>query len=137
MITSSPTSQVARMALRQECFAPLLTMIWLGLYSSLLSFRNFSEIAWRSSIMPELGVYLVKPVSIPAIAAALMCSGVSKSGSPAPNPQTSSPSAFMALALLCMERGSDGVSDVARGESSMMLWGCWLLIGQVTFNYRL
>ena len=63
MMTSSPGSQTARTALKQDCFAPLLTMIWLGLYSRLLSFLNFSEMAWRSSGMPELGVYLVKPAS--------------------------------------------------------------------------
>ena len=58
--------------------------------------------------MPELGVYLVKPASIAACAAALMCSGVSKSGSPAPKPQTSMPSAFIALAFESMLRVSEG-----------------------------
>src|SRR6516162_2870941 len=67
--------------------------------------------------MPELGVYLVKPASSDAIAAALMCSGVSKSGSPAPKLQTSIPSDFMALALLSIERVRDGVKLVALEES--------------------
>src|SRR6267143_1162047 len=59
--------------------------------------------------MPELGVYFVKPACNASIAAALMCSGVSKSGSPAPKPQTSIPSAFIAFALLSIEsvRGVD------------------------------
>src|ERR1700751_1146398 len=69
--------------------------------------------------MPELGVYFVNPASRDAIAAALMCSGVSKSGSPAPKPQTSIPSAFMALALESMLRVSEGVRIVARLASSM------------------
>src|SRR5882757_1560845 len=54
-----------------------------------------------------------------AWAAALMCSGVSKSGSPAPKPQTSMPSAFIALALESMDRVSDGVRIVARWARSM------------------
>src|SRR4051812_21939065 len=89
-------------------------MIWLDLYSSLLSAKNFSAIAWRNSGIPELGVYFVKPASSEAIAADLICSGVSKSGSPAPKPQTSMPSAFIALALLSIERVSDGVRTVER-----------------------
>src|ERR1700746_2445420 len=67
--------------------------------------------------MPELGVYLVKPASREAIAAALMCLGVSKSGSPAPKLQTSIPSDFIALALLSIERVRDGVRLVALEES--------------------
>src|SRR5882762_6307326 len=71
--------------------------------------------------MPELGVYFVKPASSAAIAAALMCSGVSKSGSPAPKPQTSIPSAFIAFALLSIESVSEGVSRAARSEISMSI----------------
>src|SRR5580704_6694967 len=93
--------------------------------------------AWRNSGVPLLGVYLVKPVSMAACAAALMCSGVSKSGSPAPKPQTSMPSAFMALALLSMERVSEGVSEVAREESSIGLFVVGLLIADIFFDERL
>src|ERR1700722_15610965 len=75
--------------------------------------------AARSSGMPEDGVYLVKPASSEPIAAALMCSGVSKSGSPAPKPMTSWPSAFMALALLSIARVRDGVSSCTREEGSI------------------
>jgi hypothetical protein len=46
-----------------------------------------------------------------------MCSGVSKSGSPAPNPHTSIPSDFIALALLSIERVRDGVKVEALDES--------------------
>src|SRR6476469_8848992 len=67
--------------------------------------------------MPELGVYFVNPASRDAMAAALMCSGVSKSGSPAPKLQTSIPSDFIALALLSIERVRDGVKLVALEES--------------------
>ena len=64
-------------------------------------------------------MYLVKPAFERGDAAALMCSGVSKSGSPAPKPQTSIPSAFIAFALLSIERVSEGVSWAARVEISM------------------
>src|SRR5258705_10129610 len=71
--------------------------------------------------MPAFGVYFVKPASKASIAALLMCSGVSKSGSPAPKPQTSMPSAFMALAFESMESVSEGVRMVAREASSMVI----------------
>src|ERR1700740_410395 len=67
--------------------------------------------------MPELGVYLVNPASRDAMAAALMCSGVSKSGSPAPTLQTSIPSDFIAFALLSIERVREGLKLEAREES--------------------
>src|ERR1700722_11297986 len=54
------------------------------------------------------------------MAAALMCSGVSKSGSPAPKPQTSIPSDFIALALLSIERVRDGVKVEALEESCII-----------------
>src|ERR1700739_1482572 len=82
-----------------------------------LSCSSLSAIACRNSGMPELGVYFVKPDSSAAIAAALMCSGVSKSGSPAPKLQTSSPSDFIAFALLSTDREREGVRLFARVES--------------------
>src|SRR5436853_6116537 len=72
--------------------------------------------AWRNSGMPLLGVYLVNPSLSAWIAASLMCCGVSKSGSPAPKPTTSWPSAFICLALASMATVSDGESEAARGE---------------------
>src|SRR3984893_4374989 len=77
--------------------------------------------AARNSGMPALGVYLVKPACNASIAAALICSGVSKSGSPAPNPHTSMPSAFIAFALLSIESVREGVSWAARSEISMSI----------------
>src|SRR6187455_1566190 len=55
--------------------------------------------AWRSGSMPGVGAYFVLPPFSAAMQASLMCSGVSKSGSPAAKPQTSSPAACRALAL--------------------------------------
>src|SRR3954469_10250477 len=46
-----------------------------------------------------VGVYLVSPLSSAAWAASLMNDGVSKSGSPAPKPTTSTPAFFSAAAL--------------------------------------
>src|SRR5436190_110190 len=70
--------------------------------------------AERSSGMPADGVYFVKPSLRALIAASLMCCGVSKSGSPAPKPQTSTPSAWSLLALASIASVSDGVRVVAR-----------------------
>src|SRR5947209_4381322 len=84
--------------------------------------------ACRNSGRPALGVYFVMPLCNAAIAASLMCSGVSKSGSPAPNPQTSRPSAFIAFAFASIDRVRDGVNFAARSEISMVGigWICWL-----------
>ena len=57
------------------------------------------------------------------MAAALMCSGVSKSGSPAPKPHTSWPLAIMDFALLSMDSVREGERLVARSESSMAIRG--------------
>src|SRR6266513_5738364 len=121
MMTSSPGWHVANAELKHECFAPLLTTTCVARYVRPLSAANFSAIACRNSGMPELGVYLVNPACNAEMVAALICSGVSKSGSPAPQPQTSIPSAFMALALLSIERVSEGVSWAARSEISMVV----------------
>ena len=66
--------------------------------------------------MPLLGVYLVNPAASALAAASLMCCGVSKSGSPAPNPTTSWPSAFIALALESIASVRDGESTAALRE---------------------
>src|ERR1700726_504709 len=87
--------------------------------------------------MPELGVYLVNPASRDAMAAALMWSGVSKSGSPAPKPQTSMPSAFIALALASIDKVREGVSFAARSEISMSIWFNRTLFASIKiFNQR-
>jgi hypothetical protein len=56
-------------------------------------------IACFSASVPSTLVYLVSPERIAVIAASLMLSGVSKSGSPAPRPITSRPSAFSCRAF--------------------------------------
>ena len=89
-------------------------MIWLGLYVSPFSRLNLSAIAWRNSGMPALAVYFVNPSASALTAASLMCCGVSKSGSPAPKPTTSWPSAFICLAFESMASVSEGASAAAR-----------------------
>src|SRR3954471_3275281 len=58
--------------------------------------------------MPGVGAYFVLPPLSAAMHASLMCSGVSKSGSPAAKPQTSSPAACRALALASTASVGDG-----------------------------
>src|SRR5690242_17325944 len=70
-----------------------------------------------SSGMPSTAVYLVWPSRIALMAASLMLSGVSKSGSPAPSPITSRPAALSSRALLGTAMVRDGwvrPSDSAR-----------------------
>ena len=71
--------------------------------------------------MPSTAVYFeVLPLSIALIAACLMLSGVSKSGSPAPSPITSRPAALSARALSVTAMVADGLmrlSDRARNSS--------------------
>ena len=67
--------------------------------------------------MPDAGVYLVNPLLIASIAALQIFSGVLKSGSPAPNPTTSIPSAFIALAFAVIARVDDGLTDFAFSDN--------------------
>ena len=60
--------------------------------------------------MPSTAVYFdARPLSIALIAAFLMLSGVSKSGSPAPSPMTSRPAAFSARALSVTAMVAEGL----------------------------
>ena len=60
--------------------------------------------------MPSTAVYFAAlPPSIALIAACLMLSGVSKSGSPAPSPITSRPAALSARALSVTAMVADGL----------------------------
>ena len=59
--------------------------------------------------MPSTAVYLVSPSLIAFIAACLILSGVSKSGSPAPSPITSFPAAFNSLAFWVTAIVGDGL----------------------------
>src|ERR1017187_2050746 len=76
--------------------------------------------AARNSGIPDDGVYFVNPAASACVAASLIYCGVSKSGSPAPKPQTSTPSALSFLAFASMARVSDGVRVVARCASCCM-----------------
>src|SRR3954452_9265927 len=71
-------------------------------------------IAFLSDGVPPAAVYLVKPLFIAAIAASLMCCGVSKSGSPAPMEITSLPSAFRRAALAETARVGEGLMAFRR-----------------------
>ena len=59
--------------------------------------------------MPSTAVYLVSPLLIAFIAASLILSGVSKSGSPAPRPITSFPVALNSLAFWVTAMVGDGL----------------------------
>src|SRR5882672_12230856 len=67
--------------------------------------------------MPGVGAYFVLPARGAAIHASLMCSGVSKSGSPAAKPQTSSPAAWRALARASTASVGEGETLRAQVES--------------------
>src|SRR4051812_747810 len=71
-------------------------------------------IAFLSVGVPPAAVYLAKPFCIAAIAASLMCCGVSKSGSPAPIEITSLPSDFRRAALAETARVGEGLMAFKR-----------------------
>ena len=78
-----------------------------------------------SSGRPPAGLYLWFLGSRHAsTAASTMCSGVGKSGSPAPNPITGSPAAFRALAFASTARVADGA--IAATAAEMREAGCAL-----------
>src|SRR5574340_272788 len=76
--------------------------------------------AFRPGV-PSTAVYLVKPPLIAAIAASLMCCGVSKSGSPAPRPTMSRPDALSAAARAVTARVGEGLMACTRRESSTVV----------------
>ena len=69
---------------------------------------SLAQIAARSSGMPAVSVYLVRPSASARIAAAFTRSGVSKSGSPALKERTSMPWARIARARAAMASVGDG-----------------------------
>src|SRR5471032_1193806 len=73
--------------------------------------------AARSGSMPGVGPYFVLPDLRAAMHASLICSGVSKSGSPAAKPQTSSPAAKRALAFASTASVGEGETLRAQVES--------------------
>src|SRR5258707_11577935 len=70
--------------------------------------------------MQGVGVYLVWPLSRAVFAASLMKAGVSKSGSPAPKPTTSTPAFFSALALALTARVMESATSLTRWARGIM-----------------
>src|SRR5688500_10250870 len=60
--------------------------------------------------MPATGGYFVSPRRMASIAASLMLSGVSKSGSPAPSPMMSRPDSFKSRAFCVTAMVADGLT---------------------------
>ena len=111
------------------CLPPQLTITWSGLYSRLLSRLNFAQIASRSAWVPGMGVYLVSPSSMACFPAALMLSGVSKSGSPAPRPMISRPTRFNSATLPVRTLVGDGfIRDRRCATMDMNLASAWFEI---------
>src|SRR6201984_265406 len=75
-------------------------------------------IASFSSSIPSTLVYRVKPERIASRPACAMCSGVSKSGSPAPRPITSLPSALSRAARAVTARVGEGLTRWTRRASA-------------------
>src|SRR3990167_7749267 len=86
-----------------------------------------------SSTMPSTLVYLVLPSRIALMAASLMLSGVSKSGSPAAREITFRPCAFSSRAFASAARVADGFTRASAADSSDM---AGRLPGQVERNGR-
>src|SRR5580692_8172377 len=85
-----------------------------------------------SSGKQGVGVYLVCPLPSAAFAASLMNAGVSKSGSPAPNPTTSMPAFFMALALALTARVIDSETRFIRSARGNILGSLLLRAGNAS-----
>lgn len=92
-MTSSPASTLAIKARKMTCFAPPPMVRFRASRGSPVRALSRCRIASRSGGMPFTAVYLVSPASIAATAAALMWSGVSKSGSPTVRSRIVRPSA--------------------------------------------
>src|SRR5688572_2910194 len=76
--------------------------------------------AARNSGKQGDGVYFVCPLSSATFAASLMNAGVSKSGSPAPKPTTSTPAFFSALAFAVTARVIESDTSFIRLASGNM-----------------
>ena len=116
-MTSSPGSHSAANAVYTACLPPLVTSTCAAVQSNPESRLVLAAIASLSSGSPPAGVYRwLRTSEHAAIAASTMCCGVGKSGSPAPNPITFSPSACRALALASTARVADGAIAASRAE---------------------
>src|SRR6266700_3586388 len=120
MITSSPGSRTAINAMYRQCLPPAPVVMFSGLYGRLFSRLNLSAMACRSSGRQGVGVYFVCPLSSAIFAASLMNAGVSKSGSPAPKPTTSTPAFLSALALALTASVIESETRLIRSASEIM-----------------
>ena len=98
MTTSSPGSKSARARLKSACFAPTLTQTFFGSGRQPRAFSVASQMASLSAGMPVTAVYLEQPASMAFFAASRTAAGGSKSGSPTPNANTSTPRARSSIA---------------------------------------
>src|SRR3990170_175326 len=85
--------------------------------------------AWRSSGMPGVGVYLVKLSCRAWMAACLMGSGVGKSGSPGPKSTTSTPCALSLSASLRTARVAETPMRSTRSASLKVVVGTSGIVG--------
>ena len=78
-----------------------------------------AQIASFSSGVPSTLVYLVRPSRIALMPASLTWSGVSKSGSPAPRPITSTPRRLRSSTRLVMASVGDGLMRASAADCCM------------------
>src|SRR3989454_3352121 len=123
--TSSAGLSIATARLNSVCLAPHETRTSAGSYARPLSRLNLAHTAARSSGTPPTSVYFVWPCRNPWIAASLIRSGVSKSGSPAPNEITSMPCRLSSFAFACTASVDEGASVFRRSASTAWLLRRW------------
>ena len=107
-------------AMYRQCLPPAPTVTFSALYGRPFSRWNLSAIACLSSGRQGVGVYFVWPLSRASLAASLTNAGVSKSGSPAPNPTTSTPAFFSAFALAVTANVIDSDTSDRRSDSGII-----------------
>ena len=97
------------MQLYTACFPPFVTTTWSGVTIKPESRLVFSASASLNSGNPPAGLYRwLTGSEIASFAASTICSGVGKSGSPAPNPITGAPAYFSSFALFVTASVADG-----------------------------
>ena len=114
----------AAMAVLTFCLGPFLWQVLTSLRPEgelhRISFPSSLSLAHYRALFagrPFAGVYLWFRGSRQAsTATSTIQSGVGKSGSPAPNPMTSSPAAWSALALVSTARVAEGVMAASRAD---------------------
>ena len=123
--TLSPSSTREEIAACRAPEPPAVIKTCFGVYSSPFSRFSLSATADRSSSIPALLVYPVLPSEIARMAAALIFSGVSKSGCPRPMLMAFGPAASNIL------RMPDISIDVTRFAKSVIFTRCWCGVSEV------